>query len=105
MFGSINVSFENGADTCSAVYEAGWEQLFPRTQMKKKKKKDKLEVGFKIKFIPKALNVAMCSHMFSGCSGWGWTTMASTSYRKQRHGISDGFTATVNKYWLLPRFI
>lgn len=58
-----------------------------------------------LKLIPKALNVAMCSHMFSGCSGWGWSTMASTSYRRQRHGISDGFTTTVNRYWLLPRFI
>lgn len=54
--------------------------------------------------LPKALNVAMCSQMLPGWSGWGCHTRASTSCLRQRHGISDGFTSTVNRYWWLPRF-
>lgn len=56
------------------------------------------------KLLPKALNVAMCSHMLPGWSGRGCQTRASTSCRRQRHGISDGFASTVNRYWWLPRF-
>lgn len=59
---------------------------------------------FSLKLLPKALNVAMCSQMLPGWSGWGCHTRASTSCLRQRHGISDGFTSTVNRYWWLPRF-
>lgn len=54
--------------------------------------------------LPKALNVATCSHMSPGWSGRGCHTRASTSCRRQRQGISDGSTSTVNRYWWLLRF-
>lgn len=56
-------------------------------------------------FLPKALKVAMCSHMFSGWSEWGCQRRASTSCLRQKHGISLGSTTTEKRYWLLPRLI
>lgn len=55
--------------------------------------------------LPKALKVAMCSHIFSGWSEWGCQRRASTSCLRQKHGISLGFTTTENRYWLLPILI
>lgn len=59
---------------------------------------------FVLKLLPKALNVATCSHMLLGWSGRGCHTRASTSCRRQRQGISEGLTSTVNRYWWLLRF-
>lgn len=56
-------------------------------------------------FLPKALKVAMCSHIFSGWSEWGCQRRASTSCLRQKHGISLGSTTTEKRYWLLPRLI
>lgn len=46
----------------------------------------------------------MCSSMSSGCLGRGCHTRPSTSCLRQMHGISDGFTETVKRYWLVARF-
>lgn len=46
----------------------------------------------------------MCSSMLSGCLGRGCHTRPSTSCLRQMHGISDGFTKTVKRYWLVARF-
>lgn len=54
--------------------------------------------------LPRALKVAMCSSMSSGCLGRGCHTRPSTSCLRQMHGISEGFTETVNRYWLVARF-
>lgn len=54
--------------------------------------------------LPKALNVAMCSSGSSGCLGRGCHTRPSTSCLRQMHGISDGLTVTVKRYWLVARF-
>lgn len=59
---------------------------------------------FELQLLPSALNVATCSHMLLGWSGRGCHTRASTSCRRQRQGISDGLTSTVNRYWWLLRF-
>lgn len=48
--------------------------------------------------------MATCSHTLLGWSGRGCHTRASTSCRRQRQGISEGLTSTVNRYWWLLRF-
>lgn len=54
--------------------------------------------------IPKALKVAICSHISSCVPECGCQSRASTSWRKQKQGISLGSTMTEKRYWLLPRF-